>query len=478
MYRTIIGLEVHAQLLTKSKAFCGCSASYCKTPNTNICPICTGHPGTLPNLNTRMIQMGLRAGAAFSCDINPIIGFDRKHYFSPDLPKGYQITQFFSPIAENGIIEITGKTRKKKVKIKHIHLEEDAARTIHSTDTTRGEKESLLDFNRAGIGLIEIVTTPDIQCAQDAVAFFEEIRNTLIVLNICDGHLEKGSIRCDANISLKDIATGFSTRRVEIKNLNTFKNLERALMFEENSLIKELKNPLSKGSVTKDWNEKLKQTTLSRDKESEGDYRYFPEPDIPVITLSDEVIKTARENIPELPSKKLQRLMDQYSLRYEEAKMLVDERELAVLFESCMKLSETDDMKNLILRDVKRYLNEEAKSVGQTLISERKLFNLLLNVRNGKISFKTAQTILKKLFETDKTVEKIIEEENLIKITDVQSLEKIFEEIIAENFEKYEAYKYGKKELLKWFVGEMIKRTKGRSEPKLIIKIIKNRLGD
>ena len=477
MLKTIIGLEIHAQLQTASKAFCKCANDSQSPPHTNVCPVCSGQPGTLPSLNTKMITYAVKTGLALSCSIRRITSFDRKNYFSSDMPKGYQITQFFQPIADDGYVEILSRTRKKIIAISSVHMEEDSARTLLKKEQQSDHFISLLDFNRSGIPLLEIVTAPEITSPKEAVDCFETIRNILIYLDVCDGHMESGSIRCDANISVQNTKTGQSTNRVEIKNLNTFKNLERALIYEENLLKKDVTTFSGSDSVTKDWDEQLKQTLISRDKESLRDYRYLREPDLAPVNISDQLIQTLKKQIPELPLKRLERFINDYNLRYDIAKALVTDRSLADFFEQAMTILNTDEMKNIIIRDVKSYLNQQGKEISETHLSPEKLYQLLNSVKTGRISSLMKQTILNALFETSKNVNTIIEEKNLIKIDDRQSLEAILEEIITENEEQYEAYICGKKELFKWFIGQMIKRTKGRSDPKLIISIIKDKMG-
>ena len=478
MYKTIIGLEIHAQLQTTSKAFCRCANHSQSSPNTNCCPICTGQPGSLPSLNKTMVELALKASIAFQCDVNHTTSFDRKNYFSHDMPKNYQITQFFQPIGKNGFLEILTEERKKKITISSVHMEEDSARTLNRKENDHEGQVTLLDYNRSGIPLLEIVTAPEITSPQEAVDCFEAIRMILLYLNVCDGHMEAGSLRCDANISLQNTETNESTGRVEIKNLNTFKNLERALCFEEKQLKESFGSFNDNQAVTKDWYEGSKRTKVSRDKETIKDYRYFKEPDLPVVLISEEQVQTVQNQIPELPLNRLERLINDYDLRFDIAKSLVADQALADFFEQAMSISKTVDMKHTIIRDVKSYLNHSGKIITETQLTPGKLDHLLQSVKNGRIAPMMKQRILEKLFETPKTVDTIIEEENLIKIDDKDSLKDILEEIITENEEQYEAYICGKTELFKWFIGQMIKRTKGRADPKQIISIIKERMGD
>ncbi|MEA1884038.1 MAG: Asp-tRNA(Asn)/Glu-tRNA(Gln) amidotransferase subunit GatB [Thermotogota bacterium] len=478
MLKTIIGLEIHAQLQTASKAFCRCVNNSQSSPNSNCCPVCTGQPGSLPSLNKKMVELALKASLAFHCEVRRLTSFDRKNYFSRDMPKGYQITQFFHPIGKNGFVEILTEMRKEKITINSVHMEEDSARTLIRKDNDHEDQTTLLDYNRSGIPLLEIVTAPEIASAKGAVDCFETIRMILLYLNVCDGHMEAGSLRCDANISLQKTETNESTGRVEIKNLNTFKNLERALRYEETQLKESFGSFKADQAITKNWDERCKCTKVSRDKETLKDYRHFKEPDLPVICISEEQIQDVKDQIPELPLKRLERLMNEYDLRFDIVNTLIADRPLADFFEQAMSISKAEDMKHTIIRDVKGYLNHTGKQIYETQLTPEKLYYLLQSIKTGRIAPMMKQKLLEKLFETAKTVDTIIEEENLIKIDDRNSLKVILEEIITENEEQYEAYICGKKELFKWFIGQMIKRTKGRADPKQIISIIKERMGD
>lgn len=478
MFKTVIGLEVHAQLKTETKAFCSCANDPQSKPNIHICPICTGQPGTLPRVNRKMIELAIKAAFALNGLVNDHIVFDRKNYFSSDMPKGYQITQYQKPLAQNGWVEILNPTRKKKIKINEIHLEEDSARTLHKIDTRSGREKSYLDFNRSGIPLIEIVTAPAISSPKEAVELFAAIHMILVYLDICDGHLEYGTMRTDANISLLDSQTGKHTGRVEIKNLNTFKNLERALTYEEGFLKNHFQDFSAEKALTKDWDERSRTTIPSREKETSSDYRYFEEPDLPEIRLEQEVINHCAQQISEKPFERLERLMHEYNLTFDMAKSLIIDRPLVDFFEQTMKILDTDEMKHLILRDVKAYLNHSGKPIQQTYLTPEKLYQLMKYIKTGQIAPTLKTKLLTTLCETPKEIETIIEEENFIKIDDQDTLLKILETVITENEEQYEAYICGKNELLKWFIGQMIKRTKGRTDPKLIIRIIKERMGE
>lgn len=470
-YKTIIGLEIHAQLQTESKAFCSCrNDSGESEPNYNVCPICTGHPGTLPVLNKNVFMMALKAAVALKCKINRLSSFDRKNYFYPDMPKGYQITQYFHPLGENGYVEIYNKKRKKVVKIRRLHIEEDSGKLIHEMDKT------LVDFNRSGVPLIEIVTEPDMNYSDEAVMLLEELRNILRYLKVCDGQLENGSMRCDVNISVKDTKTGKSTNRIEIKNLNSFRNVQRALHYETNFQKELLQNGLSEPHCTKAWDEKDKVTRKMRLKETEADYRYFPEPDLPAVRVDEETIHRMQKELPELPSEKIHRFIEHYHMRYEEARLLSVSEDLAIFFEKTSEIAESSEVLKWILRDIKRYLNENNIALSATKISTEKLGGLIKQIKIGRVSNNAAKEILLQLMSTDRKLEDIIQEDDFLQQNDPDILSGYIDDIIAEHYEQYEAYQLGKKELFNFFVGKMMGLTKGRTRPDLIIKIVKNRL--
>jgi len=326
MFKTIIGLEIHTQLLTKTKAFCSCSSEYFEDkPNTNICPVCTGQPGALPVLNRQSVILAVRAGIALNAQINLVSYFDRKNYFYPDLTKGYQITQYFKPICENGYIEIDGE----HVRIKRIHMEEDTGKMFHEGSELATSSESAIDYNRAGVPLVEIVTEPDMKTPAQARMFMEKLRDMLRYADISSGDMEKGALRCDANISVYDDETGMRSNRVEIKNINSFRYVEKALEYEQQRITETLKNGGQIAPETRGWNLSRRETFSMRSKEGEADYRYFPEPDIPPLSISEEFVQDIRRSMPELPQQKTERFIKQYSLPAYDAQVLCSSREVA-----------------------------------------------------------------------------------------------------------------------------------------------------
>ncbi len=477
-YKTIIGLEIHAQLMTKSKMFCSCSSiSSFNKPNTNICPICTGQPGVLPMLNEKAVELAVKASLALNCRINRFSSFDRKNYFYPDLPKGYQITQFFSPIAENGYAIINTGDRKKRIGIKRIHMEEDAGKMNHDYHGNVSDSKSRIDYNRSGMPLIEIVTEPDIDSPEEAYLFMETVRNILKYIKVCSGDLEKGALRCDANISLRHCESSEKTGRVEVKNVNSFRFVQKALEYEEERLKKLFLNGGHIFNETRGWNMELKSTFPLRKKESENDYRYFPEPDLPNVFVDEEYVEKIAMSMEELPESKLERFMYSYNMSYLDAKTYIEFPELADFFEECASKSGSfKAINNWILGEIQRYLKDSNKNLTDTSFSAVKLIQLIDKINTGIISNNIGKKILPELFVSDKSVSEIIAENKMEQITDEALLEKIFEAIIEENPEKYESYRYGKKGLLKFFIGELMKKTKGQSDPKIVREIVYRRL--
>jgi len=468
MYKTVIGLEIHTQLLTETKAFCNCSADHFENEiNKNVCPVCSGQPGSLPVLNENAVRLAVMTGIALNGTINKISKFDRKNYFYPDLPKGYQITQYFTPIIENASIDINGN----KIRINRIHMEEDTAKMLHEGDAISSAKESLIDYNRAGIPLIEIVTEPDIKSPAEAREFMERLRNILRYANISSGDMEKGALRCDANISVVNEETGKSSKRVEVKNINSFKFVEKALEYERERLIQIMENKESMVQETRGWDAANKKTFSMRTKEEEADYRYFPEPDLPVLEIDDKFIEEARKLLPELPKQKQERFVKQYDIPEYDAGVLASSKEMADFYEECAKeLPDGKFLSNWFMGDMTRIMKEREDEVEDLKITPnhfKKLYNLL---NDGKISTKIAKDIFEEVYN-GKDPEKIVKEKGLEQIDDDAMLEEMAKEILANNEKNVEKYKNGKTNLLGFFVGQVMKQTKGKANPAKVNKI-------
>ena len=471
MYKTIIGLEIHAQLLTKTKAFCSCSAENLEfEPNTNICPICTGQPGTLPVLNEEVVKLAIKAGLILNGSVNKYSRFDRKNYFYPDLPKNYQITQYFHPIVTNGYIKIGDK----KVRIRRAHLEEDTAKMLHEGDQISTAQESLIDFNRSGIPLLEIVTEPDIETPFQARQFMEKLRDLLRYAEISTGDMEKGALRCDANISILDENTGKISKRVEIKNINSFKFVEKALEYEKERLIKSLETAEELIQETRGWDSVKKETFSMRTKEEEMDYRYFPEPDLLPLILTDEFIDTVKKTIPEMSDEKMKRFVTQYNIPEYDAGILSSSKELADYFEKCVeKVKDAKFVSNLIMTDLLRAMKENEDNIENVKIKPEFFSDFKELLDSGKISTKIMKDIFPEVYKTGKSPKEIIKEKGLEQIDDEAELRNIVEQVIRENPDSVEKYKSGKTKLLGFFVGEVMKRTKGKANPQKTNQILK-----
>jgi aspartyl-tRNA(Asn)/glutamyl-tRNA(Gln) amidotransferase subunit B len=468
MFRPVIGLEIHIQLLTKSKMFCSCSTNYGDPPNSNICEICLGYPGTLPTVNKEALYMGIMLGLAVNCRINKLSNFYRKNYFYPDLPKGYQITQFDHPLSENGFLEVNNK----KIRIRRIHLEEDAAKLFH-----KGRKV-LIDFNRCGIPLVELVTEPDISSPEEAEEFLKKLKEIVDFLGISTGKMEEGALRCDVNISLKN-ENGELGTKVEIKNLNSFKAVVKALEYEivrQNELLSKNKTILAE---TMTFDEEKEITIPMRSKETLNDYRYFPEPDLLFLSIADEEIEKIRLNLPELPHSAYSRLIREYELSEKDAKTLISSKDILNFFDKSAKIyNNYKEIANWISSEVFKNLNKYKKSIKETPLSPENFVKMLILIKKGEISGKIGKTILEEMMLTGKKPEEIMEERDLIQISDVNDLISVIEEIIASNPKEVSIYRSGKKNIFGFFMGEAMKKTNGKANPNLLKEIMLKKLDE
>ena len=497
-YEAVVGLEIHVQLKTKSKMFCGCdNEGEEKPPNTCVCPICMGHPGTLPVINKQAVEWTIMAGLALEGEIPEISKFDRKNYFYPDLPKGYQISQFDKPIVKGGsfIIEINGEY--KKIRLTRIHLEEDAAKLLHPEE----KDYSLVDFNRAGTPLMEIVTEADLRSPKEAKIFLQELRLLIKYLEISDADMEKGQLRCDANISLRPKGDKKFYPKTEIKNLNSFRSVERALEYEikrQKELWEEGK-PL-KSQSTRGWDEEKGETVEQRTKEEAYDYRYFPEPDLPPLRISKSQIKKIKEILPELPQARRLRFMDQYGFSRQETKILTDDKELAHYTEKVISelkawllaLEEVEGTEQEIWKKYKKKLvrlvanwlinrllalvSETHTEIKDLKITPENFAEFITLIYQNKISSSLGQKVLEKMFRQGSDPSHIIQEEGLEEISDEKEMEQIIKKVIENNPEPIEDYKRGKENALKFLIGQVMKETRGRANPQTVNKILKERL--
>lgn len=477
-YETAIGLEVHVQLATLSKAFCACSTEFGAEPNENTCPVCLGLPGALPVLNKRTVEYAVMAGLALNCTINRYSRFDRKNYFYPDLPKGYQITQYTFPLAQNGFLELNTGNRIKKIRIKRLHIEEDAGKLIHS-GTIHKSRISFVDYNRAGIPLLEIVSEPDIHTAGEARTYLVQLRRILEYLAVSDCNMEEGSLRCDVNISIRPEGQKEMGVKTEIKNLNSFRAVEKALEYE----IKRQKKVLESGGVlrqeTRAWNEKTGRTVPMRNKEDTEDYLYFPEPDLPGLEIDDSWLEEIRRNLPELPADRKRRFIRDYALRESDAEILINTVELADFFEE--GVSEHPDSRAVsawITGDFVHLLKEEKISISESKLKPENLGRMLKLMDEGIINGKIAKEVFREMFLTGEMPEQVIEKKDLRQITDRTFLEAVILRKIKDNQELVEEIRSGKEKALAFLVGQVMKETRGRANPELVNSILEEKINE
>ncbi|KGG80410.1 glutamyl-tRNA amidotransferase [Caloranaerobacter azorensis H53214] len=471
-YKTIIGLEIHVELLTKTKIFCGCLAEFGREVNTNCCPVCLGLPGALPVLNKKVVEYCIRAGLALNCKISNRSRMDRKNYFYPDLVKGYQITQYNNPLCKDGYIKINTKHGEKKIRIKRIHIEEDTGKSIYDENGN-----ILLDYNRSGVPLIEIVTYPDMNSPEEARMFLEKLKVILKYIEISDCKMEEGSLRCDININVIDEKTKLKSTITEIKNLNSFKAAVKAMEFEEKRHIELLKHRENTLKETRKWDENKNETVVMRGKETVEDYRYFPEPDLVEIEVDENWIRDIKENLPELPDNRKERFMREYNLPEYDANVLTSSKELANFFEETVKINKNPkQVSNWIMGNILRWINASDMDISKIKFTHKDFANLLELINNGKISNNIGKKVLKIMFEEGKNPEAIIEERGLLQISDVSELECIIDRIIEENKQSVEEYKNGKEKVLGFLIGQVMKITNGKANPQLVNRIILEKL--
>lgn len=498
-YEPVIGLEVHAQLLTNSKMFCACEASFGAEPNTNICPVCTGQPGALPVINKRAVEFAIRAGLACKCRINHTSVFARKNYFYPDLPKGYQISQYDKPLCEDGYIDVVmtrssnvGATlcgcplqregtealpyiaEAKRISITRIHMEEDAGKFIHDTGD---ENSSHVDYNRSSIPLIEIVSGPDMRSPSEGTAYLKTLRNILMYLEICDGSMQEGSFRVDANISIRPIGQEKFGTRTELKNLNSFRAIERALAYEIERQSKILDKGEKVFQETLLWNDAKGITESMRSKEEAHDYRYFPEPDIPPLVVEEKWINEIKSHLPELADEKARRFAKDFGIPEYDANVLTQDKSLATYYESSIKsYNSPKKIANWIMTELLRELKNSQIEIDECKIVPQNMARLVELVEEGKISGKIAKTVFEEMYKTGRPPDEIIKEKNLVQVSDTGELEKIIADVLAKNSENVAKYKSGKLGVFGHFVGEVMKATKGQASPKLVNEILKRKL--
>ena len=495
-YEAVIGLEIHAQLLTASKLFCGCSTRFGDPPNNNTCPVCLGMPGILPVLNKKAVEFALRMAIALHCRINPRCRFARKNYFYPDLPKGYQISQYELPLAEGGYIDIEVDQAKKRIGITRVHLEEDAGKLLHE-GLSESDRKSYIDFNRCGIPLIEIVSEPEIRAAEEAREYLTQLKTILQYLEICSGNMEEGSLRCDANISIRPAGSSEFMTKTELKNMNTFRGVQRALEYE----MKRQAEVVEKGGAvereTRLWDAAQQATIPMRGKEEEHDYRYFPEPDLVRLVVDEKWVKEVARSLPELPVAKRDRFVKEYGIPKYDAVILTQSPQLADYYEECVKYCHNPKAaSNWIMVEVLRKLKEDKIDIAQFPIPPKALAELIslidkgtisgkitkevgrldlppFGIRVWTISGKIAKEVFEEMYRSKKPASEIVQQKGMVQITDEEEIGQVVSRVVESNPKQLEQYRSGRTKLFGYFMGEVMKATRGKANPQLANKILK-----
>lgn len=471
-YEAVIGLEVHAELLTDTKIFCSCTTKFGGEPNTHVCPVCLGLPGTLPVLNKKVVEYAIKAGLALNCKIAEFSKMDRKNYFYPDLPKAYQISQYDLPLCSEGFVEVEAGGKTKKIGITRIHIEEDAGKLMH--ENVEG---SLVDYNRTGVPLIEIVSEPDMSTPEEAYEYLVKLKSILEYSEVSDCKMQEGSLRVDTNVSVRPVGTLKFGTKIELKNLNSFKAVQKSLEYEIKRQIKILEEGGKIEQETRRWNEVKGITEGMRSKEEAHDYRYFPEPDLVPIIITDEWKTEIERSLPEMPHHKKERFVLQYGIPEYDAEVITTSKALADFFEKCVtEYSSAKTISNWIMGELSRLMNESGREVDNVLIKPHQLASLLSLIDKGTITGTIAKAVFEEMFNTGKDPEAIVEEKGLRQMNDEDELREIARKIIADNPKSVEDYKGGKEKAIGFLVGQMMKATKGKANPQMATQLLKEEL--
>ena len=476
-YEAVIGLEVHTELQTTTKIFCGCKTSFGAEPNTNVCPVCLGLPGVLPVLNKRVLEFAVRAGLALNCEISRFSKFDRKNYYYPDLPKNLQTSQFDLPICERGHLDIEVNGEKKQIRITRAHLDEDAGKLVHNGTSITDSDYSLVDYNRTGTPLLEIVTEPDMRSAKEAVAYLEKMRAILQYIGISDCRMEEGSLRCDANVSVRPVGQKELGTKAEIKNINSFKGVEKAIEYEALRQAEILEDGGKIIQETRTWDEKEGVTKSMRTKEEANDYRYFPEPDLAPFTVSEEYIEDIRKTLPELPDERRERYIANFGLSSTDAQYMTNDKDTSDYFEKVVAAGADPKVSvNWIMGEFASQLSNAGIEIAKAPVTPENLAKLLALIAKGTISGKIAKKVFAEMWKDGADPEEIVKAQGLVQISDTGALKELVVKVIANNPKAVEDFKAGKKKAVGALVGQIMKETKGKANPKVINELLNDEL--
>ncbi|MCI7715838.1 Asp-tRNA(Asn)/Glu-tRNA(Gln) amidotransferase subunit GatB [Mitsuokella jalaludinii] len=478
-YEAVIGLEIHCELKTKTKIFCGCATGFGAEQNTHVCPVCLGLPGVLPTVNKRVVEFGIKAGLATNCTINKYSKFDRKNYYYPDLPKNWQTSQYDLPIAEHGWVDIDVDGEKKRIRLTRIHMEEDAGKLVHSGTTIKDSATSNVDYNRTGVPLLEIVSEPDLRSAEEARAYMEKIKAIMEYIDVSNCRMEEGNLRADINVSLRPVGTKELGTRTEMKNINSFKNLEDAINYEIERQEEVLEDGGHVVQETRTFDPARGITLSMRSKENAHDYRYMPEPDLPPIVTSEETIEKYRSELPELPDARRARLEKEYGLSDYDAGIITSSRAMAEYFDAVVATGADPKLAaNWIMGDLAKNLNEDGIDITKSPVSAERLGKMIGLIMKDTISGKIAKKVFKEMWTNEDEPEKIVKDKGLVQITDTGAIEAAVDAAIAANPKAVEEYKGGKKKAIGALVGQVMKATRGKANPQMVNKMLAEKLAD